>query len=50
MGFIMAAAVAFNVMIGEGQIGRLAARIRHWVVPARLQTAGESSGKDDTSS
>jgi simple sugar transport system permease protein len=33
MGFIMAAAVALNVMIGEGQIGRLAARIRHWTVP-----------------
>jgi simple sugar transport system permease protein len=50
MGFIMAAAVAFNVMIGEGQIGRLAARIRHWVVPARLQTTGGSSARDDTSS
>jgi simple sugar transport system permease protein len=35
MGFIMAAAVALNVMIGEGQIGRLAARIRHWTVPGR---------------
>ena len=49
MGFIMAAAVAFNVMIGEGQVGRLAARIRHWIVPERLQ-AGELPGKDDMAS
>jgi simple sugar transport system permease protein len=49
MGFIMAAAVAINVMIGEGQIGRLSARIRHWVVPAHLLATGEPE-KDDTSS
>jgi simple sugar transport system permease protein len=50
MGFIMAAAVALNVMIGEGQIGRLSARIRHWIVPAPLQTKGEGPGESDTPS
>jgi simple sugar transport system permease protein len=46
MGFIMAAAVAFNVMIGEGQIGRLSARIRHWIVPERLQASEASEAGD----
>jgi simple sugar transport system permease protein len=49
MGFIMAAAVAINVMIGEGQIGKLSARIRHWIVPARLLNADEPSNRDKTS-
>jgi simple sugar transport system permease protein len=47
MGFIMAAAVALNVMIGEGRVGRLSARIRHWIVPERLQV-DEASEADDT--
>jgi simple sugar transport system permease protein len=43
MGFIMAAAVAINVMMGEGRIAAFSARIRHWVVPARANITGEVS-------
>ena len=46
MGLIMAVAVALNVMIGEGRIAALSARIRHWVVPVRSDTAGEVSNED----
>jgi len=37
----MAIAVSINVMIGEGRMGELSARIRHWVVPEHLPAAGE---------
>jgi simple sugar transport system permease protein len=43
MGFIMAVAVALNVMIGEGRIARLSSTIRRWVVPVHSDTTGEVS-------
>ena len=49
MGLIMAIAVSINVMIGEGRIAALSARIRHWVVPAHLHTTGEPSARTDAS-
>jgi simple sugar transport system permease protein len=49
MGLIMALAVAVNVMIGEGRIGKLSDRIRHWAVPAHQPTTGEPAAKNDTS-
>jgi simple sugar transport system permease protein len=39
MGFIMAVAVALNVMIGEGRIPGISARIRHWTGLGRRNNA-----------
>ena len=50
MGLIMAVAVAINVMIGEGRFAGVSDRIRHWVIPARPHTTGESPAKNGTSS
>ena len=47
-GVVMAASVTLNVVIEEGRVGKLSARIRRWFVPARSKTTGEASKKDDT--
>ncbi len=39
-----------NVLIGEGRISKVSARIRHWVVPAHPQTGGEPPANNDASS
>ncbi len=49
MGLIMAIAVSINVMIGEGRLAGVSARLRHWVVPDRLPTTGEPSARSDAS-
>jgi len=50
MGLIMAVAVSINVLIGEGRISTVSARIRHWAVPAHPQTGGEPPANNDASS
>ena len=50
MGLIMAVAVSINVLIGEGRISKVSARIRHWAVPAHPQTGGEPPANNDASS
>jgi simple sugar transport system permease protein len=46
-GLVMAASVVLNIMIGEGHIATFSARIRHWSMPVRSQTAGEGLKQDD---
>jgi simple sugar transport system permease protein len=46
-GIVMGASVVLNVAIGEGRIGMISNRIRHWSVPVRSQTTGEGLRKDD---
>jgi simple sugar transport system permease protein len=46
-GVVMGASVVLNVAIGEGRIGMISNRIRHWGVPVRSKTTGEVSKKED---
>ncbi len=46
-GIVMGASVVLNVAIGEGRIGMISNRIRHWGVPVRSKTTGEVLRKDD---
>jgi simple sugar transport system permease protein len=46
-GVVMAASVVLNVVLEEGGIGKVSARIRHWLVPVRSKTTDEAPKKDD---
>jgi simple sugar transport system permease protein len=47
MGLIMAAAVVVNVVIGEGRIGNISARLRQWGLPVGVKTASQASKDND---
>jgi simple sugar transport system permease protein len=48
MGVIIIAAVVINVLIGDGRIGPISARIRRWIIPTRVLSA-VSGKKTDVS-
>ena len=49
-GIVMGASIVLNVAIGEGRIGMISSRIRHWGVPVHSRTAAEALRKDDAAS
>ena len=46
-GIVMGASVVLNVAIGEGRIGMVTNRLRHWGMPAHAQSPGKMLRKDD---
>jgi simple sugar transport system permease protein len=47
MGVIIIAAVVINVLIGDGRIGSMSARIRHWFIPGGKKSAAAEQKTDD---
>jgi simple sugar transport system permease protein len=45
-GVVMGASMVLNVVIGEGRIGIISNRLRHWGVPIHSNTPGEAPKKD----
>lgn len=45
-GVVMGASMVLNVVIGEGRIGMISDRLRHWGVPVHSSTLGGVSKKD----
>ncbi len=46
-GVVMAASVSLNIVIGEGNMARLSARVSHWTKPSRSDVAAKVAGQDD---